>query len=468
MNPPVLIAAAGAACLLLCGCAAIPDDPPQERVLEPGSLGLSGPAYEAPDQWWLALDDPQLDRLVQQALARNPGLAGALARVRSAAAQAAAAGAANDPQLAFDANANRERISEHYIFPPPYGGGTYWIAELGVGLGWNLDFWGQQAQLIDQARRAAQAAQFDAAASRLLLSSSVAQSYVELIRARELEELATRVARQRAQVADLARQRVQAGLDTDVERLSAESGVARVEVDREQARLAQAASAHALAALTGSGADGYARLEAPSLDLERALPLPQSLPADLLAHRPDVAAAHARVLAAQAGRDSAEAAFYPNINLAAFIGYQAVGLDRLFDSGSHTWSVGPAIHLPLFEGGRLRAEYRKTGADIDAAVSAYNETILRAVREVADQLSRLDSIERQLGDQSRALTAAEGAYRIAEQRYGAGLSSYLTVLNAETQVFEARRQRVNLLADRTLARMALLVALGGDFQETQP
>jgi NodT family efflux transporter outer membrane factor (OMF) lipoprotein len=468
MNSRLLAVAAAAANLVLHGCAAIPDDPPQEQPLETGSLGLSDATYEAPDQWWLALEDPQLDRLVQQALDQNPGLAGALARVRSAAAQAAVAGAANDPQLAFDANANRERISEHYIFPPPYGGGTYWIAELGIGLGWNLDFWGRQAHLIDQAQRAAQAARFDADASRLLLSSSVAQSYVELIRARQLEELAEQVGRQRAQVADLARQRVEAGLDTDVERLSAESGVARTEVDREQARLAQAASVHALAALAGRGADAYSNVGPPSLDLERALPLPQALPADLLAHRPDIAAAHARVLAAQAGRDSAEAAFYPNVNLAAFIGYQAVGLDRLFDSGSHTWSVDPAIHLPLFEGGRLRAEYRKTGADIDAAVSAYNESILRAVRETSDQLSRIDSIERQLGDQSRALAAAEGAYAIAEQRYGAGLSSYLTVLNAETQVFEARRQHVNLLADRTQARIALLVALGGNFQETRP
>ncbi len=468
MKSRTLRVAASVAYLALCSCAAIPDDPPQEQPLPPDSLGLSGAAYEAAGQWWLALDDPQLDGLIQQALDQNPGLAGALARVRGAVAQAAVVGATNDPQLAFDANANRERISEHYIFPPPYGGGTYWIAELGVGLGWNLDFWGQQAHRIDQARHAAQAAQFDADASRLLLSSSVAQSYVEFIRASQLEELAEQVGRQRAQVADLARQRAQAGLDTDVERLSAESNVARVEVDREQARLAQAASVHALAALTGSGAAAYAGIEPPSLELERALPLPQALPMDLLAHRPDIAAAQARVLAAQAGRDSAEAAFYPNVNLAAFIGYQAIGLDRLFDSGSHTWSVNPAIHLPLFEGGRLRAEYRKTGADMDAAVAAYNETVLRAVRETSDQLSRIDSIERQLGDQARALAAAEGAYAIAEQRYGAGLSSYLTVLNAETQVFEARRQHVNLLADRTQARIALLVALGGNFQETKP
>jgi NodT family efflux transporter outer membrane factor (OMF) lipoprotein len=258
---------------------------------------------------------------------------------------------------------------------------------------------------------------------------------------------------------------VRAGLDTNVELFGAEGGVARVAVEREQARLAQEAAVHALAALTGRGAEAYPTFEPPTLDFEQALDLPQLLPADLLAHRPDVAAARARVQAATSSREAAVASFYPNVNLYAFIGMQAIGLDELLDYGSRAWSVGPAIHLPLFDGGRLAADYHRAGADADAAVSAYNETVLQAVREVADQLARVGSLERQLADQRRALESYEGAYRLAEQRYGAGLANYLTVLNAETQVLEARRQRVNLLSDRALARVALLVALGGDFQE---
>jgi NodT family efflux transporter outer membrane factor (OMF) lipoprotein len=460
----VLVAAAAAA---LAGCVATPGESPRELAVTPAGVGLQGPSYEAPaGDWWLALGDPQLDRLVQEALARNPGLAGALARVRVAQEQARVSGSYGDPQLAFDAQATREKVSANWIFPPPYGGSTFWDAKLGLNLGWNLDFWGRQAALIEQSQWVAQAAGLDAAGTSLLISSAVTQSYVELARARRVELLAQQATVQRERLLELTRQRVRAGLDTDVELRGAEANVALVSVEREQAKLAQEAAIHALAALTGHGVEARAGVGAPTLDFERALDLPQALPVDLLAHRPDVAAARGRVEATQAGRVAARANFYPNVNLVAFAGWNAIGLDRLFDNDSQQYSATPAIHLPLFDAGRLKAEYRKAGAETDLATATYNETVLRAVREAADQLSRLQSLDLQLAEQARALQAAEIAYRLAEQRYGAGLANYLTVLNAETQVLNARRQRVNLLADRTLARVALLVALGGSFKET--
>jgi NodT family efflux transporter outer membrane factor (OMF) lipoprotein len=458
---------AAAAAAVVAGCVSTPPDVPPQQPLAPGQLGLDGAAYApAEADWWRALDDPQLDRLVQAALERNPGLAGALARVRVAQEQANVAGASNDPRLSLDAEAIREKVSANWIFPPPYGGSTFWNAQLGLNLGWNLDFWGRQAALIDQARQTARVAELDAAGVRLMLSSAVAQAYVELARARQLEALVERAATQRDSVLELAGQRVRAGLDSDVDLRSAEANVALVALEREQVQLAEATAVHALAALTGRGADAYAGIGTPTLEFERALNLPAALPADLLAHRPDIAAARGRVEAARAGQAAAKAAFYPNVNLTAFAGWTAIGLDRLFDSESQQLSAGPAIHLPLFEGGRLQADYRRAGAEIDAATATYNDTVLRAVREVADQLARLQSLDRQIADQARVLAAAEGAYGLAEQRYGAGLGSYLAVLSAETQVLNARHQRVNLLADRTLARVALLVALGGSFKET--
>jgi outer membrane protein TolC len=156
------------------------------------------------------------------------------------------------------------------------------------------------------------------------------------------------------------------------------------------------------------------------------------------------------------------------VNLIGFAGFTAVGLDSLPKGDSQTFTLGPALHLPVFDAGRLRAEYGKSTADLDAAVASYNETVLRAVREAADQAARVESLERQLSEQRRALDSAEQGWRLASQRHEAGLSSFLTVLNAETQVLAARRQRVNLLADRTQARIALLVSLGGSFHETPP
>ena len=456
-----------AAAAVLAGCVTTPGESPREHAIAPAALGLQGAAWVPPaDGWWLGLGDPQLDRLVQEALARNPSLAVALARVRSAQEQALAVGTSDNPQVSFDADATRERVSANYIFPPPFAGSTLWEARLGANLRWNLDFWGRQAALIAQAHQVAAATGLDAAGTSLLLSSAVTQAYVELARAGQLEALTGRAAEQRRRLLELTQQRVRAGLDSNVELRTAEANVALVAVEREQARLAQESAIHALAALTGHGTEAYSRIEAPALDLERALDLPQTLPADLLAHRPDVAAAHMRVTAAQSGREAAHARFYPDVNLVAFAGFTSIGLDKLLEGDSRQWSVGPAIHLPLFDAGRLKAEYRKSGADLDIATASYNETVLRAVRESSDQVSRLRGLDLQLADQHRALDAAESAYSMAEQRYGAGLSSFLTVLNAETQVLNARRQRVNLLADRTAARVALLVALGGSFKET--
>ncbi len=453
---------------LASGCVGTPPEAPRVAPLDARTLGLPGAAYAAPDEgWWRALGDPQLDRLVADALAHNPGLAGALARVRAAEAQAAIAGSGNDPQLSFGASATRERVSANYIFPPPFAGGTFWEGRLGADFAWNLDFFGRQGALIEQARRVADAAALDAAGTQLLLSSTVTQAYVEYERAERLGALAMQARTQREHLLELTRQRVQAGLDSDVELRGAEASLAAVDVERRQTALGLESAVHALAALTGRGADAYAAMPGPGLDLERALDLPAELPADLLAHRPDVSAARLRIAAAQSGREAAHANFYPNVNLVAFAGFTSIGLDKLLEGDSHQWSVGPALHLPIFDAGRLKAEYRRSGAELDAATASYDEAVLRAVRDAADQLSRLQALQAQLADQQRALAAAEDAYRLAEQRYGAGLASRLTVLNAETQVLNARRQRVNLLADRTSARVALLVALGGSFKETE-
>jgi NodT family efflux transporter outer membrane factor (OMF) lipoprotein len=457
-----------AAAVLLLGAACVhePGVSSREQPLEAASVALTGPALPRSEQaWWLDLQDPQLDQLIETALARNPGIAAALARVRVAREQAAIAGSLQQPQLALDAAVTRERFSENYLFPPPYGGGTYWEGRLGFNLNWHLDFWGRQAALVEQAGRTADATALDAATAELMLSSAVAQAYVEFARGRQLEQLALRTQAQREQLLRLTRERVGAGLDSMAELRAAESSAEQSAVDIEQARLATELAGNALATLTGAGAAAPLALAAPALDFDDALEVPGSLPADLLARRPDVRAARLRIDAATAGRAAARANFYPNVDLVAFTGVVALGLDDLLQADSRQWSVGPAVHLPIFDAGRLKAEYRRAGADLDAAVAAYNESVLRAVREAVDQSSRLRSYATQLAAQQRALEAAEQAYELAAQRYGAGISSQVTALNAETQLLAARRQRIQLLADRTSARIALLVALGGHFPQ---
>ncbi len=453
--------------LLLAACVSDPATSSHEQPLAASDLGLSGPvmAPQSDAAWWHALHDPQLDQLIETALARNPGLAGSLARVRIAHEQALVAGAAEKPQVTLDGFQYRQRFSENYIFPPPYGGGTFWEGRLAFNLNWHLDFWGRQAALVEQSGRVADAAALDAATAELMLSSAVAQAYVELARAQRLEEVALQAQAQRRKLLDLTSQRVGAGLESKAELRAAESNFEQSAVDIEQARLAATMARNALAALTGTSVAATPEWSPPTLDFNRALPVPAALPADLLARRPDVRAARLRIDAATAGRAAAHASFYPNIDLVAYAGLSAIGLDEMWQGDSRMWGVGPAIHLPIFDAGRLRAEYRRSGAELDAAIAGYNETVVRSVREAADQTARLGSIELQLDAQQRALSAAEQAYDLAVQRYSAGLSSQVTVLNAETQVLTARRQRTQMLADRTSARIALLVALGGHFSQ---
>jgi outer membrane protein TolC len=152
------------------------------------------------------------------------------------------------------------------------------------------------------------------------------------------------------------------------------------------------------------------------------------------------------------------------VNLTAFVGFQSLGFGKLLKSGSEQWGVGPAIHLPIFEGGRLRANLRGKTADLDAAIESYNATVLDAVRDVADQVSSVQSVTRQQAEQAASQRAAESAYDIAVQRYGAGLGNYLNVLTAETTVLAERRQAVDLAARALETQVGLARALGGGWQ----
>jgi outer membrane protein TolC len=145
------------------------------------------------------------------------------------------------------------------------------------------------------------------------------------------------------------------------------------------------------------------------------------------------------------------------------IGLASIGLDQLIKSGSEQYGASPAIRLPIFDAGRLRANLRGKAADLDASIETYNGAVIDAVHEVADQISSLRSIERQQIEQAQAQSAAESAYDLATQRYKAGLGTYLTVLNAEAGVLSQRRQAADLKARTLDSQIALIRALGGGY-----
>jgi NodT family efflux transporter outer membrane factor (OMF) lipoprotein len=320
--------------------------------------------------------------------------------------------------------------------------------------------------MVNEARSQRIAATLDVAAARLALTAAVTRSYFELDRQYQFADIAQQELEQRELILEITRSRVESGLDTTVELRQAESAVPQARIELSHARAGIELAGHELAALAGRGTQASDSLTRPHLELSSALALPQRLPVDLLARRPDVLAARSRVDAADSAGEVARTAFYPDISLTAFAGTAAIGFGQLFHAASGTYGAGPALHLPLFDAGRLKADYRGASAEIDYAVNAYNGVVVDAVRDTADQLSLIAALKPQLEDQRQSLDAAELAYRLAVDRYRAGVTGQLNVLAAETLVLGARRQGVSLARDDAIARVALLIAIGGSFDPT--
>jgi NodT family efflux transporter outer membrane factor (OMF) lipoprotein len=202
--------------------------------------------------------------------------------------------------------------------------------------------------------------------------------------------------------------------------------------------------------------------------MENALPLPEHLPVDLLSRRPDILAAQMRIKAATFGREAAHADFYPNVDLTAALGFLAIGFENLFSSNALTAGVGPAIHLPIFDAGAIRAQYARATADLDAAVADYNGTVVNAVRQTADALTEVASLADQRTQQKLALDSAERAFDLARERYRLGLSGQIPMLTAEATLLDARRQMAALVSQATNQRVTLLLAVGGGFRTDKP
>jgi NodT family efflux transporter outer membrane factor (OMF) lipoprotein len=460
--------------LLLGGCVSAPSTEPSQTEIPSRSLGLgTDAAPRLQDGWWKAFGDPQADRLVALLLKDNPSLQGALARIRAAQAELSVRRAESYPQLSLDGQEQRELLSNAYGYLPPYGGSWRWVGTTEANISWSLDFWGKQAAEIDRARGLAQAADLDAAAARLALTGSFAQAYIDLALAWQNIDIANETVAERQTILDLTQSRVTAGLENEASLEQAKALLAMARIAVRRAEVQRDMGIHAIAALTGQGASAYGAITRPTAALENALPLPDSLPADLLSRRPDIAAAHARITAALRGRDAAHADFYPNINLTAAIGFQALGLSDLFSADALTMGAGPAIHLPIFDAGKIRAGYARATADLDAAVADYNAAVVGAVRQTADALTQVASLADQRAQQQLALDSAGRAFRLAEERYRLGLSGQIPMLTAESTLLAARRQMAALVAQATAQRITLLLAVGGGFtmddkQEPKP
>ena len=451
----------------LSACADMSGISPQARALDAQALGLvaradSPAAPEIDAQWWRGFGDPQLTQLVEKAIANSPNLRLAQARLARVQAGSDAIRGAALPQVNGSTDLTRQRFSATSVYPPPLGGSVLNTGDLRATASWELDFFGKNSAALEASLGQVRATQADAEAARMLLASAVTRSYFSLVRIQAQIGVAERTLAQRTQSKGLVQDRVTAGLDTQLELQQSAGALPEARYQVETLQEQRALALNALAALTGQQNMPLAPV-IPNQEAIKSIAVTQSIPLDLLGRRADIAAARARIEAATHDIDNAKALFYPNINLVAFAGYSSIGFDKLLQSGSDQWGVGPAIRLPIFEGGRLRANLRGKTADLDLAVETYNNLVIDAVHDVADQLVSVNAIARQQTEQAAAQGSAESAYAIATQRYKAGLGNYLNVLSAETAVLAQRRLAVDLAARALDSQVQLIRALGGGF-----
>jgi len=459
-------AALVAAALGLGACADFSGIAPQARLTEPQTLGLgtSAPASStaaASDattvnpQWWTRFGDAQLNALVAQALQNSPTLKLAQARVDRALAFTDLSRSAELPAVNGALDATRQRFSANGVYPPPLAGNVFETANAQVTASYELDLFGKNRAALDAALGQARAAQADAQQAALLLAAQVTRGYVAVQRLYALQAVAQANMAQREQALALTQARQKAGLDSTLELTSSEAGLPEIRQYLESLREQTALARNALAALTGQPL-GMQDLKTVSMDTLQTVAPPQTIALDALANRPDIAAARARVEASLGEVEVAKALFYPNINLVAFAGLNSIGFDRISRAGSEQWGVGPAIRLPIFDAGRLRAQLKGKTAEVDIAIETYNALLIDAVREVADQIATLQSIRAQGVDQQAAQASAQTLYEIANQRFVAGLNNRTSVLGAQTAVLAQQRQAIELRA-RALDAQALLM-----------
>ncbi|SDC74581.1 outer membrane protein, multidrug efflux system [Massilia sp. PDC64] len=462
-----LLPIAAAALALLSGCISVPPDankapgPDFAKAQHAPAIQLPADAWPA-EQWWLDYHDPQLNALVARALRDNPSLTVAAARVASARAAFGAEVANEGGRVDLTSGLNRQRYSSNGFFPPPIGGAWFNDASVSVRASYDVDWWGKHRALIAAALGETNAAAAESAQARQVLAASVVQSYLRLqmLWARQ-DNTNALIAIQRDVIAG-RKARMAHGLVSLDSLQSAEQDLASLQEQAARYDTDAAREREGLRALIGGDAaalNDLARFQpAPAIDA-----VPRELGMELLARRPDLQAARWRV-EAQLGRVAAsEAAFRPDINLAAAIGLDATSLGKLLRYPSRTPLIGATLDLPLFDSGRLHAQLGQARSSRDELLAEYNEAVLNAVRDVAREAATLQGIAKETEAHAATLAASRKLAANAEARMARGLADRAAVLQARLAVLRQRDVDLQLTDARLQTQVALVKALGGGY-----
>ncbi len=457
------------ALMLFSGCAVGPDyQRPEATTIPDAYVGpgtewkIAAPRAHVPrGNWWEMFGDPQLNQLEEDAMAANQDLKAAASRFEQARAAADVSESALFPRLGVSVLDVDQRDSKNR----PVGGKpdqTYNTLTVPFDFSYELDLWGRVRRSVESATAQAQAGADDVESIKLSLQAEVAADYLTL-RALDADNalLLSSIDVYRKSLV-LVRNRRAGGMVSDLDVAQAETVLKTAEAQAPDIAIQRAKYQNALAVLTGKTASLFQLPQRP-LDISP-LVIPPGLPSELLERRPDIAAAERRMAAANANVGVATAAFFPTVKLSGLAGFQSGGLDMLFDWPSNFWAVGPSLTLPLFQGGQLNADLRRTKAAYEETVAKYRQTTLSAFAEVENNLAAEHLLADEYGKVLDALKSVRRQLEIANNRYSAGLATYLEVATAQNAVLGIERTGVRLRGQQLVSAAALVKSLGGGWQ----
>lgn len=453
--------------LLLNGCISSKGIVPASQPLAQEKLALGKTIEEAPaitwptEHWWQVYQDAQLDHLVEKSLHDHPDLKKATARIALSMAMAEQAHAATLPNVGGKVSSSRERFTELSFIPKPWAGRFNWNNQATVDMSYNLDVWKQQKSAWLASLDEVHVSEAEMQQVKIELTSAMVKSYIRLAAEYQWRDLAQEELDDLRHEITIAKKALAAGLNTQLNLSRLEAKLPAAQNKLVQIELHLVLLKNQMAALSGEGPGAGDSIVRPTLHLSEPIGLPDRLPVNLVGRRPDIVAARWRVEASQKHIQSAKAAFYPNINLLGYIGFQALAFSGLFSSAGLVGNLGPAMSLPIFDGGKRRANLSAETALYDMAVEDYNATILKALEGISNQLSVLGTVAAETANTQQALEKTEQAHRLAEKNYRAGLSNRVESLQTNEMVLQQKEILVEQEAVRLQAYAALMLALGG-------
>jgi NodT family efflux transporter outer membrane factor (OMF) lipoprotein len=369
------------------------------------------------------------------------------------------------PQVTGRASLSEQKLSYNYLTPrymTPDGWNDYGL--VAIDLDWDLDLWGKNSSALKAAVSQHEAMQAELAHARLLLTTTIAQHYIELSKLYSVRELILQSSEIRKKTLGLSADRHTSGLDDKVLSSQARGRLSATLAELQEYDEQISILKNRISALVGAGPDRALRIQKPSLKIA-ATGLPSEIQLNLLGRRPDVSAARLLVQAQKHSVEQHKAEFYPNVNLTALIGVQSLGLSKLTRDGSSLGGIGPAISLPIFTAGRLEGALRSSFAAYEEAVARYNQVVTTALEEVADAGVSQKALTAQIEKVRDVVHASEGTLRVVRDRYQAGLTNYIEVLNSEDELLSNKKYLQILEARSFSIDVSLKYALGGGYQQ---